>query len=270
MRFLATQQEVRPAPLDAMCWTVGWNAGIVHWRRCHTGKMTAMHYQEFAPSAAAASFVKCYWYLEDPSLSQEAQRIVPDGRPELILNFGQPFQSFQQGTWQWQPEFFLAGQITAPLLLQANGPARIIGVRFHPHGAGQLMRMPMPEFNDSVVSLEDISQPLIRQLGPMRELRSLPEQIGALDAILQTFAGQQDLRLSHAVRRFERANGLFHCRRRRRDRSQPAPVRAPLSPANGNFPQTILPDAALPAGVSRTTNVAGPDWADALGVADPA
>lgn len=222
-----------------------------------------MLYREFPPSGAAASFVKCYWALEDFAPSQEVQRIVPDGRPELILNFGQPFQSFQQGRWQSQPEFFVAGQITSPLLLQPNGPARIIGVRFHPHGAGQLLRMPMPEFNDSVVSLEDISRPLMRQLDPMRELRSLPEQVAELDLILQRFAGEQDLRLSHAVRRFERTNGLFSIdaaaneiglRRRQFERRfrQQTGISPKLFCRMQRFQQ-----------VFHATDAAEPDWADA-------
>ena len=42
-----------------------------------------MHYREIQPSAAAAKFVRCYWTLEDDGLAG-LQRIVPDGRPELI------------------------------------------------------------------------------------------------------------------------------------------------------------------------------------------
>ena len=49
------------------------------------------------------------------------QRVVPDGRPELILNLGRPFEMLRDGVWQAQPQCFLAGQITGPLLLRAPG-----------------------------------------------------------------------------------------------------------------------------------------------------
>ena len=40
--------------------------------------------------------VACYWVLEDAAPGT-VQRVVPDGRPELILNLGQPFESLQNG-----------------------------------------------------------------------------------------------------------------------------------------------------------------------------
>jgi|SRR6267142_1521134 len=89
-----------------------------------------MKYFEKAPSIAVSRFIKCYWVLEDDSPTNFVQTIVPDGRFELILNLRRPFQSLQSEQWYSQPDCFFVGQITGPLLVRANGPATVIGVRF--------------------------------------------------------------------------------------------------------------------------------------------
>src|SRR5258708_11001609 len=111
-----------------------------------------MRYLEIPPSDAVARLVKCYWVLEDDSPASSVQTIVPDGRSELIFNLGKPFQSETGERWQSQPDCFVVGQITGPLIVRPSGPARILGVRFHPHAAGQLLGLPLGDLTDSVVS----------------------------------------------------------------------------------------------------------------------
>jgi AraC-like DNA-binding protein len=99
--------------------------------------------------------VACYWVLEDAAPGT-VQRVVPDGRPELILNLGQPFESLQNGRWQPQPQCFFAGQLTGPLLLRATARSRVLGIRFRPGGAGQLLGMPMQELTDQAIPAGDL------------------------------------------------------------------------------------------------------------------
>ena len=76
-----------------------------------------IRYREIQPSAPLRPFVHTFWILEHDG-EEGVQRVVPDGRSELILNWGQPFEAFQAGRWQGQPNCFLAGQIDGPLLLR--------------------------------------------------------------------------------------------------------------------------------------------------------
>ena len=114
-----------------------------------------MRYRESAPSGAAAQFVECYWELEGAEPGA-VQRVVPDGRAELIFNLGEPFEMLRAGAWHRQPRCFLAGQITGPLLLRALSAAHIIGVRLRPGGAAQLLGMPAQELTGRCVALEDL------------------------------------------------------------------------------------------------------------------
>src|SRR5580700_5733836 len=123
-----------------------------------------MNYCRIRPSAAVGRYVEFYWMLEDRRPRSCIQRIIPDGRPALILNFGNPFESHTDGVWNSQPECFFVGQITGPLLLRPSGPALMLGIQFRPQGARQLLRFPICELTDSAIRLEDLSRRLFRQL----------------------------------------------------------------------------------------------------------
>jgi AraC-like DNA-binding protein len=175
-----------------------------------------MRYQEIKPNAAAARFVRCYWMLEDDAPGSGIQRIVPDGRAELILNLGQPYESQQEGTWKPQPQCFFFGQITGPLVLRPGAlgaPARMIGIRFHPHTAGRLLQIPMCELTDAAVPLDEISGRLYRELqdleghcsdgSPLGRFAALDRIVGALGKRVS----DDDHVLGAAVRELESAVG---------------------------------------------------------------
>jgi AraC-like DNA-binding protein len=169
-----------------------------------------MNYREMAPSAAAARYVKCYWLLEDDAPSREPQRIVPDGRCELILNLARPFESQVAGQWQRQPQSFFAGQITRPLVLRCDGPASIVGIRFHPHGAADFLGLPVCELTNTIASLESVSLPLYRQLQGLLESGSPFAALGRLDKLLGHPRGRRREELTPiaaAVHQLERTAG---------------------------------------------------------------
>jgi AraC-like DNA-binding protein len=168
-----------------------------------------MEYREITPGPAVGQFIKCYWVLEDSSPSLQTQKIVPDGRAELIINLREPFQQEVNGKWNSQPEVFLVGQITRPFLIRPPGPVHTIGVRFRPDGASRLFGFPLYELTDTAVSLADISQNLFRGLDRLREASSLTEQLTILEQVLLATIGENPDRLiSKATRDFEQANGL--------------------------------------------------------------
>ena len=172
-----------------------------------------MQYREIKPGPAVRTFIRCYWVLEDDSPETTLQTIVPDGRAELIINLGQPFQQAENGSWQTQPEIFFVGQITGPFAVRPGGPARTIGVRFRPEGASRFFRLPMFELTDAAVAVDQISQKLHRHLERLRELSSLPEQLSALEHIfLRGLDSEEDKLISAAVNCFEQAHGLLSIR----------------------------------------------------------
>jgi AraC-like DNA-binding protein len=118
--------------------------------------------------------------------------VVPDGRPELILNLGQPFESLRNGQWRAQPQCFLAGQLTGPLRVRAAGATRILGVRFRPGGAGQLLGMPMQELTDRVVAAGDLGSGLA-WLSRLVVLTSVWSQFRLVDEAARLLARRPDV-----------------------------------------------------------------------------
>jgi AraC-like DNA-binding protein len=87
------------------------------------------------------------------------ERIVPDGNPELVVHYGEPFAEItpDHGKHQ-QPRVFLMGQITSPLALDASqGMAGVLGVRFRPYGARALIGAAMDELTNRRVSMSDVA-----------------------------------------------------------------------------------------------------------------
>lgn len=165
-----------------------------------------MRYREIRPREAAARFVRCYWQLEDDGVGGEPQRIVPDGRPELILNLGEPYQSLQGSVWKAQPRCFLMGQITRPLFLRSAGPVKVMGVRFHPHTAQAAFGVPMSELTDlGAMALEDFSPVWLRRFEGITEFDELDRVMGGLGNVA-------DSNLSLAVQELERTGGLLDVR----------------------------------------------------------
>jgi AraC-like DNA-binding protein len=144
-------------------------------------------YRQISPGPATAEFIHCYWFLQGASSGLETQRIVPDGRPELIIHLGSPFEHQQGQTWVSQPECFLVGQITGPMLVRPNGAANTLGIRFHPHGASRLFGIPLEKLSGKTLPLCELSPEMYRELSRLRDLRTSSLQIAHVDRVLLRF-----------------------------------------------------------------------------------
>ena len=113
-----------------------------------------MRYAEFAPPEAIAAYVHCLWVFEGQD-ADEPQRIVPDGRCELILHWGAPYLEQGEAGWTPQPRVLFAGQLTRPLHLLAREPAGVVGVRFRTAGAAAYLQSHVNPFTDRRLPISD-------------------------------------------------------------------------------------------------------------------
>src|SRR5208283_4126724 len=154
--------------------------------------------------------INSFWILEYDGTDVAPQRVVPDGHPELILNWGPPLECSQAGKWHAQPRSFLAGQIDGPLLLRPNGPAKMLGIGFHPHGAAQVFEQPMHELSGRFTPVDDLSPVLSRDLSLSLESSDPIDVISAVEAALLCAKNKsrgRDLIVAEAVRRITLTNG---------------------------------------------------------------
>ena len=134
-----------------------------------------MEYREFAPSGRLAPFVERLWTLTGGSseLVGAEQPILPDGRPELVMHFADPFNRVaRSGSAARQPLTLLAGQLTEQLTLEPTGSVAVLGVRFHPFGASAFLRVPIHLLNGLTIAVDDISTSLAAALAGVRSMTS--------------------------------------------------------------------------------------------------
>ena len=80
-----------------------------------------MDYREYAPHPSLQRIVRCYWTLSVPQNAPDPPApALPDGCPELILNFASPIcAATPTGTVGTQPAIMLVGQVAGPKLRSA-------------------------------------------------------------------------------------------------------------------------------------------------------
>lgn len=172
-----------------------------------------MKYAELAPNPHLASIVHCLWTLEGDAaeLGGEAQPILPDGRPELVLHVGDAFERvYGDGRIERQPGLLFAGQLTSALVLRPTGRIGVLGVRLHPHGAAALLEQPQDELAGLTIGVDDLSPALARSLHRVRDsATTLTATARAAEACLADHVNRSrvDVRVESTVETIRRHRG---------------------------------------------------------------
>src|SRR5687767_3115736 len=123
-----------------------------------------MDYRELRPSPPLDRYVRCYWTLIAPADERApAQRVLPDGCVEVVINLGAPFERHDpDGRTERQPRTLVVGPTTRHMSIAATGEIRLVGIRFEPGGALPFLASTPAEIRDAAPSLEDVALPLDR------------------------------------------------------------------------------------------------------------
>jgi AraC-like DNA-binding protein len=167
-----------------------------------------MRYRESAPIPVLAPFVEVLWTLEGHTseLEGEPQRILPDGRTELILHFGDAFAR----PGGREPLALFAGQLTTQLVLWPTGRIKVLGVRFRPHGASALLLPSQLALSGEILSPDCLSPKLARAIETVRDRTDELEEAAALvqRALVALFEPSRlDARIASVVAEIDRRQG---------------------------------------------------------------
>lgn len=189
-----------------------------------------MNYREVPPSPRLAPYVRCFWRLrgDAAAFAGAAERILPDGCGEVIVNRADPFR--QHGREPTQPRVMLVGQIRRYLRVVPTGEVDLVGVRFQPFGLHALLRLPAAEVTDARPDLgafdarlrkelEDAARKGVVELEDALLRRLRPRALRSREAVARILAGggrvrvdalARELRLGHRSleRAFRREVGL--------------------------------------------------------------
>ena len=169
-----------------------------------------MRYAEHAPPDALAAVLHCLWTFEDDAPGGEPQRIVPDGRCELIVHLGEPYR--EVGNDAPQPRVLFAGQLTKPLWLESTGPCAVVSARFRPAAARAFVGYSMRRTTDLRLALDEVVPGLAWGLAeslarlPAMEDRALTLARWVGDRV-QHAAVRDDLAVRLAAERIEATGG---------------------------------------------------------------
>ncbi len=116
-----------------------------------------MIYERIAADPALSEFIDCYWLIDSQGdKTIEIQKIIPDGFPELIFHYGDPYKININGSWENQPLYLLAGQIRNHFYLENTGASGMIGIKFKPAALSLLFDLDFSLFTDKVIPLESV------------------------------------------------------------------------------------------------------------------
>jgi AraC-like DNA-binding protein len=171
-----------------------------------------MEYREWPPHPALRPFVRAYWVLRGSEGEAQPQPVLPDGASELIVHRARPFyrHTAAQGV-ERQSERLFVGQMRVPVVLQAEGAADVVAVRFRPHGAYALFGCPQHVYADAIPDAEALEMPwLTAAMRRAQEAESAQAAIACLEeALLRRVPGRlrHDPRVRAALAAIERSEG---------------------------------------------------------------
>jgi AraC-like DNA-binding protein len=171
-----------------------------------------MQYREFPACDPLAEVLECLWTLEGHArdLGGEPQPVLPDGRTEIVLHFGDRFDRLHAGRAEGQAAIIFAGQLTEQLTLAPTGRIAVLGLRFRPHGAVALLGEPLHRLTGVVTALESIDG---RVHGALRRVHESATSLAdaarrAQEALVSVAEPTRiDPRVRHAAAMIERRRG---------------------------------------------------------------
>lgn len=143
-----------------------------------------LRYVERLAPRALAPFLECLWLASDPEPRNDrpAERIVPDGCPELIVHAGDVFRRRVGSRWVAQPRAFLAGTLTRPWTLRAGRRVLTLGARFRAGAVTALFDLRMADATDRETRLANLAgRPSARRL--VERARGAPSPEAALSEL---------------------------------------------------------------------------------------
>lgn len=166
-----------------------------------------MDYREYRPSAPLSAIVDRIWTLEGHAAG--VQPVLPDGRPEVIVHFGDAFERLDEhGRATRQAATIVAGQLNAQLVLRPAGRVSVAGVRFHPDGLAGIVPAPQHRLAGLTIDAAAVSPGIGRLLAGVREsAASLADAARLLEERLTRVMLPVDPRVRQAAEAIRRRRG---------------------------------------------------------------
>ena len=114
-----------------------------------------MRYFSSAPIPLLSPFIKSFWALENDHPVIKKEKIIPDGYPELIFHYGDPYKINISEQWKMQDTALIAGQIKNHFHLKNTGKSGVFGIKMQPTAIHELFHLDMNSIVDTVIPIPE-------------------------------------------------------------------------------------------------------------------
>lgn len=155
-----------------------------------------MIYRTRPPAAPLRPFVESLWYHQGVTTEHALERLLPDGAIELMFDLTETpkqwLESSDGGRAHSVRNCWISGQHGRHIVIESAKQSCMLGARFRPGGAYPFLGLPAAEINDTVVEMELLWGPGIRELRQrLLEATTVEERFALLEQALLVRAGGQ-------------------------------------------------------------------------------
>lgn len=143
----------------------------------------------YRPTAPIASYVEQFWYCEGYQMAHRRERVLPNGRFQLIIDLSDSFVS--EGEWlptgqsRISPPPLIVGMQSRYTVIDTAALQSIVGVLFWPGGARAFFDPPADEFHNQHIPLDLVWGPAAGDLRDrLREGATPAKKFAVLEATL--------------------------------------------------------------------------------------
>lgn len=165
-----------------------------------------MIYKQIEPLPSLATLIDCYWIIESDDSSPRVEKIIPDGYPEIILHYGDPYRIKIGLHWEDQAHALLAGQITDHFFLESTGRSGMVGIKLKPAAVTRLFGVSMDTLTNAVVYIKDFIPEY--DYNRLNEIRVMANHDAIIDA-LNTLFSRMEVESSEQSELVEKAIDLI-------------------------------------------------------------
>lgn len=114
-----------------------------------------MEYLQKEVDGSLADTVKWFWTIASDDPDSQKQKIIPDGYPEIIFHYGDPYEVNISGSWEKQSQSLLAGQLSSFFYLRNTGVSRMFAIKLQPWTLHALFEISAVELLDRVIDVPE-------------------------------------------------------------------------------------------------------------------
>ena len=121
----------------------------------HDTPLGRWRYSVMPPRPDLADAVECIWEVVGTQ-SYNREKILPNGRVELLFNLGAPHWLHEGGERRAYRDAWVSGLQERYLVIESPGRGAMMGARLRPLGAHRFFRLPMRELAGAIVDLDAV------------------------------------------------------------------------------------------------------------------